>query len=168
MGVKLVFVMEGEAPKLKAETMSKRTQTRYGGFKKASASKCNATTSRGRFNAILREVCFAPTSDPSPRTNPLAHVCYELFPLLPQCAEMLDFLGVPWVTAVGEAEAMCAFLDSQGVVDGCITNDGDAFLYGARTVYRNFNMNSKVCKLKVSSSAMCETTCSCSKSLTDG
>lgn len=58
---------------------------------------------------------------------------------------MLDYLGVPWVTAAGEAEAMCAYLDSQGLVDGCITNDGDAFLYGARTVYRNFNMNSKVC-----------------------
>lgn len=48
------------------------------------------------------------------------------------------------MTAAGEAEAMCAFLDWQGVVDGCITNDGDAFLYGAQTVYRNFNMNTKV------------------------
>ena len=57
---------------------------------------------------------------------------------------MLDCLGVPWVTAAGEAEAMCAYLDSQGLVDGCITNDGDAFLYGAQTVYRNFNMNTKV------------------------
>ncbi|XP_070782365.1 flap endonuclease GEN homolog 1 [Enoplosus armatus] len=114
MGVKLVFVMEGEAPKLKAETMSKRTETRYGGFKKASAPKSTTNTSRGRFKAVLRE-----------------------------CSEMLDYLGVPWVTAAGEAEAMCAYLDSQGLVDGCITNDGDAFLYGAQTVYRNFNMNSK-------------------------
>nr|XP_043905468.1 flap endonuclease GEN homolog 1 isoform X2 [Solea senegalensis] len=114
MGVKLVFVMEGEAPKLKAETMSKRTEMRFGGFKKTSAPKIATNTSRGRFKAVLRE-----------------------------CAEMLDYLGVPWVTAAGEAEAMCAYLDSQGLVDGCITNDGDAFLYGARTVYRNFNMNSK-------------------------
>ncbi|XP_056283916.1 flap endonuclease GEN homolog 1 [Pseudoliparis swirei] len=114
MGVKLVFVMEGEAPKLKAETMSKRTETRYGGFKKASAPKTTINTSRGRFKAVLRE-----------------------------CADMLDYLGMPWVTAAGEAEAMCAYLDSQGLVDGCITNDGDAFLYGAQTVYRNFNMNSK-------------------------
>ncbi|XP_020488556.2 flap endonuclease GEN homolog 1 [Labrus bergylta] len=114
MGVKLVFVMEGEAPKMKAETMSKRTEARYGGVKKPPASKSATNTSRGRFNAVLRE-----------------------------CAEMLDNMGVPWVTAAGEAEAMCAYLDSQGLVDGCITNDGDAFLYGARTVYRNFNMNSK-------------------------
>ncbi|XP_069577780.1 flap endonuclease GEN homolog 1 [Brachyistius frenatus] len=110
MGVKLVFVVEGEAPKLKAETMSKRC----GGFKKAPAKKMTTNTSRGRFNAVLRE-----------------------------CSEMLDYLGLPWVTAAGEAEAMCAYLDSQGLVDGCMTNDGDAFLYGARTVYRNFNMNSK-------------------------
>nr|XP_057913789.1 flap endonuclease GEN homolog 1 [Doryrhamphus excisus] len=113
MGVKLVFVMEGEAPKLKAETMSKRTANRFGGPNKG-ATKCSSNTNRGRFKAVLRE-----------------------------CAEMLDYLGVPWVTAAGEAEAMCAYLDSHGLVDGCITNDGDVFLYGARTVYRNFNMNSK-------------------------
>lgn len=64
-----------------------------------------------------------------------------------QCAEMLDFLGIPWVSAAGEAEAMCAFMDAQGLVDGCITSDGDAFLYGAQTVYRNFNMNTKVLSL---------------------
>lgn len=56
MGVKLVFVMEGEAPKLKAETMSKRTETRYGRFKKASAPKSSSNTGRGRFKAVLREV----------------------------------------------------------------------------------------------------------------
>ncbi|XP_077366747.1 flap endonuclease GEN homolog 1 [Festucalex cinctus] len=112
MGVKLVFVMEGEAPKLKAETMSQRTANRFGGPKKA--PKSSTSTSRGRFNAVLRE-----------------------------CAEMLDYLGVPWVVAAGEAEAMCAYMDSHNLVDGCITNDGDVFLYGARTVYRNFNMNSK-------------------------
>lgn len=114
MGVKLVFVMEGEAPKIKAETMSKRTEMRFGGTKAKSIPKPVKNTNRGRFNAVLRE-----------------------------CAQMLDCLGVPWVTAAGEAEAMCAFLDSQGLVDGCITNDGDAFLYGARTVYRNFNMTTK-------------------------
>lgn len=61
MGVKLVFVMEGEAPKLKAETMSKRAETRYGGFKKAPATKSTKSTSRGRFNAVLREVGWSYT-----------------------------------------------------------------------------------------------------------
>lgn len=56
---------------------------------------------------------------------------------------MLDFLGIPWVQAAGEAEAMCAYLNASGYVDGCLTDDGDAFLYGAQTVYRNFTMNTK-------------------------
>lgn len=56
MGIKLVFVMEGEAPELKAETMSKRTEARYGGFRKASSSSSHKTTGRGRFKAVLREV----------------------------------------------------------------------------------------------------------------
>lgn len=44
---------------------------------------------------------------------------------------------------------MCAYLNAKGHVDGCITNDGDVFLYGAQTVYRNFAMNAKVMSLIV-------------------
>uniref|UniRef100_A0A8C5T4H9 Flap endonuclease GEN homolog 1 n=1 Tax=Malurus cyaneus samueli TaxID=2593467 RepID=A0A8C5T4H9_9PASS len=110
MGIKLVFVMEGEAPRLKADTMSKRNEMRYGPPKKAGAAR----TGRSLFKGMLKE-----------------------------CLELLDCLGVPWVQAAGEAEAMCAYLNAKGYVDGCITNDGDVFLYGAQTVYRNFAMNAK-------------------------
>ncbi|NXA78784.1 GEN endonuclease, partial [Thryothorus ludovicianus] len=110
MGIKLVFVMEGEAPRLKADTMSKRNEIRYGPWKKAGAAR----TGRSVFKATLKE-----------------------------CLELLECLGVPWVQAAGEAEAMCAYLNAKGLVDGCITNDGDVFLYGAQTVYRNFAMNAK-------------------------
>lgn len=110
MNVKLVFVMEGEPPKLKADVMNKRTQTRYGPSGKSRSQK----TGRSHFKSVLRE-----------------------------CLEMLECLGMPWVQAAGEAEAMCAYLNASGHVDGCLTNDGDAFLYGAQTVYRNFTMNTK-------------------------
>ncbi|KAG6935812.1 GEN1, Holliday junction 5' flap endonuclease [Chelydra serpentina] len=110
MEIKLVFVMEGDAPKLKAETMSKRNELRYGSSKKPRAAK----TGRSHFKSILKE-----------------------------CLEMLACLGLPWVQATGEAEAMCAYMNANGYVDGCITNDGDVFLYGAQTVYRNFTMNAK-------------------------
>ncbi|XP_034369860.1 flap endonuclease GEN homolog 1 [Arvicanthis niloticus] len=110
MNVKLVFVMEGEPPKLKADVISKRTQTRYGPSGKSRSQK----TGRSHFKSVLRE-----------------------------CLEMLECLGMPWVQAAGEAEAMCAYLNASGHVDGCLTNDSDAFLYGAQTVYRNFTMNTK-------------------------
>ncbi|XP_018428486.1 PREDICTED: flap endonuclease GEN homolog 1 [Nanorana parkeri] len=110
MGVKLVFVTEGEAPKVKADTMNKRNANRYGPSNKPAPSR----PGRSYFKSVLKE-----------------------------CLRMLDCLGVPWVQAAGEAEAMCAYLNAKGHVDGCITNDGDVFLYGARTVYRNFTMNVK-------------------------
>nr|XP_054757002.1 flap endonuclease GEN homolog 1-like [Lytechinus pictus] len=49
-------------------------------------------------------------------------------------------MGVPCIQSKGEAEAMCAALNSAGMVDGCMTEDGDVFLYGAQVVYRNLNM----------------------------
>ncbi|XP_006835376.1 PREDICTED: flap endonuclease GEN homolog 1 [Chrysochloris asiatica] len=110
MDVKLIFVMEGEPPKLKADVISKRNQIRYGPSGKTASQK----TGRSHFKSVLRE-----------------------------CLDMLQCLGIPWVQAAGEAEAMCAYLNANGYVDGCLTNDGDAFLYGAQTVYRNFTMNTK-------------------------
>jgi DNA excision repair protein ERCC-5 len=36
-----------------------------------------------------------------------------------------------------EAEAQCAYLNDMGLVDAVVTEDSDAFLFGAKTVYRN-------------------------------
>jgi len=55
-----------------------------------------------------------------------------------RCETMLKCLGVPVVRAEAEGEALCALLDSSGIVDGVISNDGDCLLFGARTVYTNF------------------------------
>ncbi|XP_052801337.1 uncharacterized protein LOC128232037 [Mya arenaria] len=115
LGVKLVFVIEGSAPELKWDTMMKRQQARFPGRQgKPPGAKPGGTQNRRNFNACLRE-----------------------------CCELLDILGIPYLQSRGEAEAMCALLNAAGLVDGCLTNDGDAFLYGAKTVYRNFTMNTK-------------------------
>ena len=45
-------------------------------------------------------------------------------------------------------------------MDGCVTNDGDAFLYGARTVYKNLSIDKKVGALmKVLYFEILETVC---------
>ncbi|XP_025161516.1 flap endonuclease GEN isoform X2 [Harpegnathos saltator] len=51
---------------------------------------------------------------------------------------MLEYMGITCIQSHGEAEAMCAYLNEDGLVDGCISQDSDCFLYGARIVYRNF------------------------------
>lgn len=52
MDVKLVFVMEGEPPKLKTDVMNKRNQIRYGHSGKTWSQK----TGRSHFKSVLREV----------------------------------------------------------------------------------------------------------------
>ncbi|KAF7790323.1 hypothetical protein EIP86_001277 [Pleurotus ostreatoroseus] len=51
--------------------------------------------------------------------------------------EMLDFFGMEWRMALGEAEAELAYLNRAGVIDAIMTDDADAFLFGAKTIIRN-------------------------------
>ncbi|KAL5507252.1 hypothetical protein ACEPAH_6708 [Sanghuangporus vaninii] len=50
---------------------------------------------------------------------------------------LLDIFGIEWREARGEAEAELAFLNSVGVIDAVMTDDIDAFLFGAKTIIRN-------------------------------
>lgn len=57
-----------------------------------------------------------------------------------RCESLLRLLGVPVVRAEAEGEALCALLNAKGVCDGVISNDGDCFLFGAKTLYTKFTM----------------------------
>lgn len=59
-----------------------------------------------------------------------------------ECKELLSVFRIPYLISEGDAEALCAQLNQNGIVDGCITEDSDAFLFGARNVYRHFNCDS--------------------------
>lgn len=57
--------------------------------------------------------------------------------------DLLQLFGVPYIVAPMEAEAQCAFLDTIELTDGTITDDSDIWLFGGRTVYKNFFNQSK-------------------------
>ncbi|KAK7479737.1 hypothetical protein BaRGS_00029013 [Batillaria attramentaria] len=110
-GVNLIFVIEGEAPKMKQAEMDKRLQSRFG-----------PTTGVGSKHRYSRP---------------------HLKALLRECCELLDAMGVPYLQSRGEAETLCAVLNQAGIVDACVSDDGDCFLYGATTVYKNLTLDSK-------------------------
>eukprot|EP00743_Colponemidia_sp_Colp-15_P008823 GILK01009630.1.p1 GENE.GILK01009630.1~~GILK01009630.1.p1 ORF type:complete len:654 (-),score=98.85 GILK01009630.1:305-2266(-) len=56
--------------------------------------------------------------------------------MVDDCIELLGLLGIPCLVSDGEAEATCAALNCEGYVDAVITDDADAFLFGAKVVYR--------------------------------
>uniref|UniRef100_A0A0K0E7E0 Sulfhydryl oxidase n=1 Tax=Strongyloides stercoralis TaxID=6248 RepID=A0A0K0E7E0_STRER len=60
--------------------------------------------------------------------------------------QVLDALGLPYITAYGEAEAECVNLEKAKLVDGIITDDSDVFLFGCQKVYKNMFSRSKEMK----------------------
>ncbi|XP_020714214.1 DNA repair protein complementing XP-G cells homolog [Ceratitis capitata] len=77
-----------------------------------------------------------------------------------ECQELLRLFGIPYVIAPMEAEAQCAFLESVNLTHGTITDDSDIWLFGGRTVYKNFfEQNKHVLKFdadKISQSFNCD------------
>src|SRR5271157_915922 len=57
---------------------------------------------------------------------------------------LLEFLGMPVITAPREGEAQCAWLERQGLVDAVVTKDADALLYGAGTVIENLAVKQRM------------------------
>lgn len=134
-----VFVLEGVAPSLKSEVISKRNELQFRGV-------------RPKDKVALVQSHLA-DKGPKGRTR-FNHV-------LKQCENLLLSMGIQCVQGPGEAEAYCAFLNKHGVsliyltlssfihvifpklVDGVISQDSDCFAYGALRVYRNFSVSTQ-------------------------
>ena len=55
-----------------------------------------------------------------------------------------DTMSLSWAPpSPPQAEAQCAWLDEQGLVDGVVTDDNDAFLFGCTHVYRHIFDNKR-------------------------
>lgn len=66
-----------------------------------------------------------------------------------ECMELLRLFGVPYVVAPMEAEAQCAYLNEIDLTEGTITDDSDIWLFGGKTVYKNFfDQNKHVLEFK--------------------
>lgn len=66
--------------------------------------------------------------------------------------ELLELFGVPYIVAPMEAEAQCAFLNEIDLTHGTITDDSDIWLFGGKTVYKNFfNHNKHVLEFRAES-----------------
>lgn len=63
----------------------------------------------------------------------------EHHPVVEKVKDQLRRNRINFVQAAGEGEAQCAYLQKLGVVDYCLSQDGDALVFGANKVLRNFS-----------------------------
>jgi len=66
---------------------------------------------------------------------------------------LLKAFGMPYIIAPAEAEAQCCKLEELGLVDGIITQDSDAFVFGGQTIYRNIFDERKYVEVYLASDA---------------
>ncbi len=58
-------------------------------------------------------------------------------------AQLFRLFSFPLINPEGEGEATCAVLEMNGIVDGVISKDGDAFLFGARRLFKDVSLSEK-------------------------
>eukprot|EP00795_Rhopilema_esculentum_P000322 gene322-9981_t len=139
LGTRLIFVTEGKPPEIKWNAILERAAARAelergaGNF---------AAKSYGKGKTKGRQASGETAS--GKQVMPPKKIGRSVFQRkINECAQLLRFLGIPVVQSEGEAEACCAFLDNNQLADGCITQDGDTFLYGGKVVYRNLGITNK-------------------------
>ena len=59
--------------------------------------------------------------------------------MIQEVKKMLDYIGVSYFVASGEADALCARLCQDGIADAVITEDMDMLCHGVPSVIRNYN-----------------------------
>ena len=61
--------------------------------------------------------------------------------------KLIQLFGIPYVNAPAEAEAQCVALEKLGLVEGVVTEDSDAFVFGGQSVYKNIFDDQKYVEL---------------------
>lgn len=122
-GIKLVFIIDGEAPELKKKERERRKQ-----LKEDAQEEYEIAKERHDFEAMKK---FAS------RTSKLTPHMLE------DAIELITLLGIPYIKAPSEGEAQGAYMASKGDVYAVASQDFDSLLFGAPVVIRNLSLTGR-------------------------
>lgn len=117
LGIKPVYIFDGQSPELKRDELEIRRARR-------------AEAERVHQEAIAAGD-FALAQKMAPR------IMYYSQEMVDETKKLLDLLGVPWVVAAAEGEGQAAVMAAKGQLDVVATQDWDALLYGTPRLVRN-------------------------------
>jgi flap endonuclease-1 len=122
-GLKLAFVFDGEPPELKKEERERRKAAKAEAlhlYKKAEAKEDIEEMKKyaGRTATLNKE-------------------------MVKEAKSLIGALGLPIIQAPSEGEAQAAYMCKRGDVYAVISQDADAFLFGATRVVKNLNLSGR-------------------------
>ena len=123
LGIKLVYVFDGEPPELKAEEIGRRRKVREEAKRHYTAAIAVGDMESARKYA---EMSTTLRSD-----------------MVSDSKQLLDAMGIPWIDAPSEGEAQAAVMASEGTVDGVASQDHDSLLFGAPLLVRNLTISGR-------------------------
>jgi len=122
-GIKPVFVFDGIPHSLKKETLMKRRKTRTEAIKK--------------HEEAIKEGKLEEAKKLGSRALKLTDE------MIADAKTLIELMGLPIVNAPSEGEAQIAHMVETGKVDGAVTQDYDALLFGTPLLYRNIAVTGK-------------------------
>jgi flap endonuclease-1 len=123
LGIKLIYVFDGEPPKLKHAEIQRRAE-----IKKEAAALYTEAVAR---NDLVAAKKYASAT---------AYLDKEM---IQDSKKLLDLMGIPWLQAPSEGEATAAHLARNGLVDYAASQDYDSLLFGAPRLARNVTISGK-------------------------
>ena len=122
-GIKLVYVFDGEPPKLKIKENIKRSERKLG-----AEERYKEAVSEEDLDAMYKY------SKQFMRLND---------EMIEESKELVKALGIPVVQAPSEAEGQAAFMCKSKLVDFAASQDYDSLLFGAPKLIRNLTLSQK-------------------------
>ncbi|MFX0102655.1 MAG: flap endonuclease-1 [Candidatus Hodarchaeota archaeon] len=119
--IKPIYIFDGEAPKLKADTVAERIETR-------SVAKKKAEEARDRGDAVEAKKYAQASSKIEPY-------------MLGEIKELFKLMGIPYLDAPGEGEAQASYMAERKDVHFVASQDYDCLLFGASSLLRNLTQN---------------------------
>ena len=129
--LKLAFVFDGEAPKLKTEERLRRKEL------KQSAQRLYEQAQIEGDIELMKKYAS--------RTSKLTSEMVD------EAKELIEALGLPVVQAPSEGEAQAAFMVNKGDCYGLISQDTDGLLFGSPRIIRNLSISGRRRKTGTSS-----------------
>jgi flap endonuclease-1 len=120
-GIKPIFVFDGEPPLFKRKTVKKREAAR-----EEARKKWEEALKKGEKAIKYAQAASKLTGE-----------------MVEDSKTLLDAMGVPWIQAPSEGEAMCSHLCKKNVVFGAGSQDIDSLLFGSPRLIRNLSITGR-------------------------
>lgn len=117
-GIIPVYVFDGKPPKLKQKVLDVRRQIKLRALEKLSV----ATTKVDKIKYLKRSVSITKEH-------------------IEQCKELLTAMGIPYITALEEADSELSYLCKANLVYAVLTEDMDILTFGSPRIIRNLFSN---------------------------